>query len=146
MFDDLSQLMNGKASEAGLEFLSEIMIEQNIEFKKMREDMDQKFQNRITDANKSKIQRSNQQPTIESHHANMFTDEDTDFTKGIVELVNDEATKSTTLSVDFFSQDEIMRITNDPINHPNAPDDAENKLAPYASHIKFVDVNNENKF
>ncbi|QCD86842.1 hypothetical protein DEO72_LG3g1369 [Vigna unguiculata] len=42
-------------------------------------------------------------------------------------LVNDEAADSTTSRANFCSQDEITRITNDPINHPNAPDDAEIK-------------------
>jgi len=62
------------------------------------------------------------------------------------DLVNDEATNSTTSSADFCSQGEIMRITNDPINHPNAPDDAQIELKPHTPHIKFVDVNDANKF
>ncbi|QCD92417.1 hypothetical protein DEO72_LG5g479 [Vigna unguiculata] len=40
-------------------------------------------------------------------------------------LVNDEAVESTTLGDNFCSEDEIMRITDDPLNHPNAPDDAQ---------------------
>ena len=39
-----------------------------------------------------------------------------------------------------------MRITDDPLNHPNAPDDAQVKLKPHTPHIKFVDVNDTNKF
>ncbi|QCD87112.1 hypothetical protein DEO72_LG3g1644 [Vigna unguiculata] len=38
------------------------------------------------------------------------------------DLVNVQAVDSTTLSADFCSQDEITRITDDPLNHPNAPD------------------------
>jgi len=40
------------------------------------------------------------------------------------DLVNDEAVESTTPGGNFCSEDEIMRITDDPLNHPNAPDDA----------------------
>jgi len=40
-----------------------------------------------------------------------------------IDLVNDKATESTTLGANFCSQDEIMRITNDHVNHPNAPND-----------------------
>jgi len=39
-----------------------------------------------------------------------------------------------------------MRITNDPVNHLNEPDDAQIELKPHTSHIKFVDVNDANKF
>ena len=39
-----------------------------------------------------------------------------------------------------------MRITDDPLNHPNAPDDAQVELKPHTPHIKFVDVNDANKF
>jgi len=62
------------------------------------------------------------------------------------ELVNDEAAYSTTSSADFCSQDEITRITDDPVNHLNAPDDAQVELKPHTPHIKFVDVNDANKF
>jgi len=31
-------------------------------------------------------------------------------------------------------------------NLPNGPDDAQIELKPHTPHIKFVDVNNENKF
>jgi len=62
------------------------------------------------------------------------------------DLVNDEAAESTTSSADFCSQDEITRIINDPVNHPNAPDDAQVELKPHTPHIKFVDVNDANKF
>jgi len=41
------------------------------------------------------------------------------------DLVNDEAAKSTPSSAIFFSQDEITRIIDDPINYLNAPDDAQ---------------------
>jgi len=62
------------------------------------------------------------------------------------DLVNDEAANSTTSSADFFSQDEITRIIADLVNYPNAPDDAQVELKPYTPHIKFVDVNDANKF
>ncbi|QCD99504.1 hypothetical protein DEO72_LG7g786 [Vigna unguiculata] len=62
------------------------------------------------------------------------------------DLVNDEAANSTTSSEDFSSQDEIRRITDDPVNHPNAPDDAQIEMKPHTSHIKFIDVNDENRF
>jgi len=62
------------------------------------------------------------------------------------DLVNDEAAKSTTPGENFCSKDEIMRITDDPLNHLNAPDDAHVELKPYTPHIKFVDVNDANKF
>ncbi|QCE03990.1 hypothetical protein DEO72_LG8g2022 [Vigna unguiculata] len=62
------------------------------------------------------------------------------------DLVNDEATESTTPGENFGSQDEITRITDDPLNHSNAPDDAQVKLKPHTPHIKFVDVNDANKF
>ena len=39
-----------------------------------------------------------------------------------------------------------MRFTDDPVNHPNAPDDAQIELKPHTPHIKFVDVNDANKF
>jgi len=39
-----------------------------------------------------------------------------------------------------------MRITDDPLNHPNAPDDAQVELKPHTPHIKFVDVKDTNKF
>jgi len=39
-----------------------------------------------------------------------------------------------------------MRITDDPLNHSNAPDDAQVELKPHTPHIKFVDVNDANKF
>ncbi|QCD78518.1 hypothetical protein DEO72_LG1g2153 [Vigna unguiculata] len=62
------------------------------------------------------------------------------------DLVNDEAANSTTSSADFCSQGEIMRITDDPVNNLNALDDAQVELKPHNSHIKFVDVNDANKF
>jgi len=62
------------------------------------------------------------------------------------DLVNDEAADSTTSSVNFCSQGEILRITDDPVNHLNAPDDAQIELKPHTPHIKFVDVNDANKF
>ncbi|QCD86747.1 hypothetical protein DEO72_LG3g1273 [Vigna unguiculata] len=62
------------------------------------------------------------------------------------DLVNDEAAESTTPGENFCSEDEIMRITDDPLNHPNAPDDAQVELKPHTPHIKFVDVNDANKF
>jgi len=62
------------------------------------------------------------------------------------DLLNDEAADSTTSSADFCSQGEIIRITDDPINHLNAPNDAQIKLKPHTPHIKFVDVNDANKF
>jgi len=62
------------------------------------------------------------------------------------DLVNDEAVESTTPGENFCSEDEIMRITNDPLNHLNAPDDAQVKLKPHTPHIKFVDVNDANTF
>jgi len=62
------------------------------------------------------------------------------------ELVNDEAAESTTPGENFCSEDEIMRITVDPLNHSNAPDDAQIELKPHTPHIKFVDVNDANKF
>jgi len=62
------------------------------------------------------------------------------------DLVNDEAADSTTSSADFCSQDEITRITDDSVNYPNAPDDAQVELKPHTPHIKFVDVNDANKF
>ena len=36
--------------------------------------------------------------------------------------------------------------TDDPINHPNALDDAKIELKPHVPHIKFVDVNDVDKF
>ncbi|QCD86288.1 hypothetical protein DEO72_LG3g809 [Vigna unguiculata] len=62
------------------------------------------------------------------------------------DLVNDEAVESTTLGENFCSEDEIMRITDDPLNHPNAPDDAQIELKLHTPHIKFIDVNDANKF
>jgi len=62
------------------------------------------------------------------------------------DLVNDEAANSTTSSADFCSQGEIMRITDDPVNNLNALDDAQVELKPHTPHIKFVDVNDANKF
>jgi len=61
-------------------------------------------------------------------------------------LVNDEAAESTTPGENFCSEEEIMRITDDPLNHPNALDDAQVELKPHTPHIKFVDVNDANKF
>jgi len=61
-------------------------------------------------------------------------------------LVNDEAADSTTSNADFFSQGEIMRITDDPVNHLNAPGDTQIELKPHTPHIKFVDVNDANTF
>ncbi|QCD96539.1 hypothetical protein DEO72_LG6g1245 [Vigna unguiculata] len=52
-----------------------------------------------------------------------------------INLVNDEAPKSTTPGENFCSQDEITRITDDPHNHPNTPDDAQVELKPHISHI-----------
>ncbi|QCD96582.1 hypothetical protein DEO72_LG6g1288 [Vigna unguiculata] len=52
------------------------------------------------------------------------------------DLVNDEAAYSTTSSADFSSQGEIMRITDDLVNHSNAFDDAQIQLKPYTPHIK----------
>ncbi|QCD86404.1 hypothetical protein DEO72_LG3g926 [Vigna unguiculata] len=63
-----------------------------------------------------------------------------------IDLVNDEATYSTILSADFCSQDEITRIIDDSFNHPNAPDNDQVELKPHTPHIKFVDVNDANKF
>ncbi|QCD82353.1 hypothetical protein DEO72_LG2g2689 [Vigna unguiculata] len=60
------------------------------------------------------------------------------------DLVNDEAIDSTTSSADFCSQGEIMRITDDPVNNLNAPDDTQIELKPRTPHIKFVD--DANKF
>jgi len=60
-------------------------------------------------------------------------------------LVN-EAADSTTSRADFYSQDEITRIIDDPVNHLNAPDDAQIELRPHTPHIKFVDENDANKF
>jgi len=64
----------------------------------------------------------------------------------ITDLVNDEAAESITPGENFCSQDEITRITDDPLNHSNAPDDAQVELKPHIPHIKFVDVNDANKF
>jgi len=61
-------------------------------------------------------------------------------------LVNDEALESTTPGENFCLEDEIMRITDDLVNHSNAPDDAKVELKPHTPHIKFVDVNDANKF
>jgi len=61
-------------------------------------------------------------------------------------LVNDEVTESTKPGENFCSEDKIMRITDDPLNHSNAPDDAQIELKPHTPHIKFVDVNDANKF
>jgi len=62
------------------------------------------------------------------------------------DLVYDEVVESTRPSENFCSKNEIMRITDDPLNHPNAPDDAQDELKPHTPHIKFVDVNDVNKF
>jgi len=40
----------------------------------------------------------------------------------------------------------IMRITDDPLSHPNAPDDDQVELKPHTPHINFIDVNDANKF
>jgi len=64
----------------------------------------------------------------------------------VTDLVNDEAANSTTSSADFCSQDEIKRLTDDPVNHPNASDDVEIELKPHTPHIKFVDVKDANNF
>jgi len=61
-------------------------------------------------------------------------------------LVNDEEEESTTPGENVFSEDEIMRIINDPLNHPNTPYDAQVELKLHTAHIKFVDVNDANKF
>jgi len=58
------------------------------------------------------------------------------------DLVNDEAVESTTPGENFCSEDEIIRITDD----PDAPDDAQIEMKPHTPHIKFVDVNDANKF
>ena len=39
-----------------------------------------------------------------------------------------------------------MRITDDLFNHPNALDDDQVELKPHTPHIKFVGVNDANKF
>ncbi|QCE14764.1 hypothetical protein DEO72_LG11g1770 [Vigna unguiculata] len=62
------------------------------------------------------------------------------------DLVNDEATESTTPGENFCSQGEIMRINDDPVNNLNALDDAQVELKPHNPHIKCFDVNNANKF
>ena len=62
------------------------------------------------------------------------------------DLVNDEAVESTTLGENFISEDEIIRITDELVNHPNAPDDAQVELKPHTPHIKFVDMNDANMF
>ena len=62
------------------------------------------------------------------------------------DLVNDEATDSTTSSAYFISQDEITRTTDDLVNHLNAPNDAQIEMKPHTPHIKFVDMNDENRF
>ncbi|QCD82420.1 hypothetical protein DEO72_LG2g2758 [Vigna unguiculata] len=54
------------------------------------------------------------------------------------DLVNDEATELTTSGENFCSQDEITRITDDPVNHPNALDDAQIELKPHTPHIKLM--------
>ncbi|KAG2372245.1 uncharacterized protein HKW66_Vig0208870 [Vigna angularis] len=102
--------------------------------------------NMIVDVNDIKMQRSYQQPTIESNHVDMSTDRHINFTNCVVELVKDGAVESTTSYVDFCPQDEIMRITDDLVKHPNAPSVVEIKLKPHDPHIKFVDVSNDNKF
>jgi len=61
-------------------------------------------------------------------------------------LVNDKAIESTMPGEKCCSKDEIIRITDDLVNHPNVPDDAEIELKPHTPHIKFVDVNDENRF
>lgn len=45
--------------EVKLEFFSKIMVEQHIKLKKMREDMDQRLQNRIIGVSIIEIQRLN---------------------------------------------------------------------------------------
>ena len=62
------------------------------------------------------------------------------------DLVNDEATDSTTSSAYFISQDEITRTTDDLVNHLNAPNDAQIEMKPHTPHIKFIDMNDENRF
>ena len=62
------------------------------------------------------------------------------------DLVNDEAIESTTPGENSCLEDEIMRITDDPLNHLNASDDAQVELKPHTPHIKFVDVNDAKKF
>ena len=64
----------------------------------------------------------------------------------VTDLVNDEAAESTTLGENIYSEDEIMRITDDLFNHSNAPDDTQVELKSHTPHIKFVDVNDANKF
>jgi len=63
-----------------------------------------------------------------------------------IDLVNDEVAYSTTSSAYFCSQGEIMRITDDLVNDLNAPNDAQIELKPHTPHIKFIDVNDANKF
>ena len=55
-----------------------------------------------------------------------------------IDLVNDEAADSTTSSANFCSQYEITKITDDPINHLNAPDDAQIELKPHTPHINLL--------
>ncbi|QCD96560.1 hypothetical protein DEO72_LG6g1266 [Vigna unguiculata] len=62
------------------------------------------------------------------------------------DLVNDEAVESTTPGENFCSEDESMRIIDDLLNPPNAPDNAQDELKPHSPHIKFVDVNEVKKF
>jgi len=61
-------------------------------------------------------------------------------------LVNNKAVESTTSGANFRSQERIMRIIDDSVNHPNARDDVEIKFKLHAPHIKFVDGNDENIF
>ncbi|QCD92815.1 hypothetical protein DEO72_LG5g884 [Vigna unguiculata] len=63
-----------------------------------------------------------------------------------IDLVNDEVVESTTPGETFCSEDKIMRIIDDLLNHPNAPDNAQVELKPHTPHIKFVDVNEANNF
>jgi len=44
------------------------------------------------------------------------------------DLVNDEVIESTTSGANFCSQDEIVRIIDDPVNPHNALDDAQTEL------------------
>ena len=62
------------------------------------------------------------------------------------DLVNDEAADSTTSSAYFSSQDDITKTIDDLVNHLNAPDDAQIEMKPHTPHIKFIDMNDENRF
>jgi len=100
--------------------------------------IDDLFEEQSCEDNTMEERSAVEEPTI-------FIDEAEAFTT-TTDLDNDEAADSTTSSAYFSSQDEITRTTDDLVNHLNAPNDAQIEMKPHTPHIKFVDMNDENRF